>query len=119
MRFWSRHTEGAVSQPRAYLGRAVFLNALKQRSRRREELPLEAIPEPLTDEPLHVDPIEMERAITGLSTRLQTVIRLRFYLGLTFHEIGSALRISTNTAASRCRYGIQQLRKVFEPKTSR
>lgn len=40
-------------------------------------------------------------------------IFLKVFDGLTFKEIGSACGISTNTAASRYRYGIEKLREAL------
>jgi RNA polymerase sigma-70 factor (ECF subfamily) len=62
-----------------------------------------------------LDPIEMEQAVEGLPPPQQTIIRLRFYMGLTFAEIGKSLSISMNTAASRCRYALERLRRVLRP----
>ena len=58
-----------------------------------------------------VEPFELERAVADLPVSQQAVIRLRFYLGLSFREIGTALSISANTAASRSRYAIRALRQ--------
>jgi RNA polymerase sigma-70 factor (ECF subfamily) len=40
------------------------------------------------------------------------VITLKVWGGLTFAEIADALRIPPNTAASRYRYGLTELRKL-------
>ena len=58
-----------------------------------------------------LDALELERAIASLPPAQQVVIRLRFYLGLSFREIGRNLSISTNTAASRTRYALAGLRR--------
>jgi RNA polymerase sigma-70 factor (ECF subfamily) len=104
----------------AYAARAVYWNALKQRARRRAHVSLEAVPEAALpragragDE--YLDPFELERAIAGLPPAQQTVIRLRFYLGLSFAEIASNLSISVNTAASRSRYALAKLRRALRP----
>ena len=57
-----------------------------------------------------LDALELERAVASLPPA-QVVIRLRFYLGLSFREIGNNLSISTNTAASRTRYALAGLRR--------
>jgi len=40
------------------------------------------------------------------------VITLKIWGGLTFAEIAAALEIPANTAASRYRYGLAELRKL-------
>ncbi len=127
-RVWQRLDAVAPGALKAYLFRAVELNALKRRSRRKESAfggPLDALADvPATkggtepEDPL--DPLELERALAGLPTTQQAVLRMKFYAGMTFREIGAALTISTNTASSRCRYGIEALRKALggmRPKT--
>ena len=54
---------------------------------------------------------EIKDALAGLSHDQQEVVVLKIWCGQTFEEIGSALGISPNTAASRYRYGIEHLRK--------
>ena len=109
-----RRTE--IRAPESYLARAVRWNAIKRRSRRKPNVDLAAIGEPTTtDDPNRLDAIEIERAVAGLPVAQQSVIRLRFYLGLTFREIGNNLSISTNTAASRTRYALTNLRKRLGP----
>lgn len=44
----------------------------------------------------------------------QEVIILKFFEELTFKEIASVCGVSTNTAASRFRYGMHKLRKLLE-----
>jgi RNA polymerase sigma-70 factor (ECF subfamily) len=92
----------------------VRWNAIKRRARRGRELPMDAPPEATTDfnSPAgRLDALELERAIASLPSAQQVVIRLRFYLGLSFREIGANLSISTNTAASRTRYALAGLRR--------
>ncbi len=109
---WRRAQDRPIANLAGYLGRAVYWNALKRRARRRADLPLEALGDPATG-PSHdeLDPFDLERAIAELPASQQTAIRLRFYLGLSFREIGSNLAISTNTAASRVRYALATLRR--------
>jgi RNA polymerase sigma-70 factor (ECF subfamily) len=47
-----------------------------------------------------------------LPAEQKEVLFLKIIDGLTFKEIGSACGISTNTAASRYRYGIGRLREA-------
>jgi RNA polymerase sigma-70 factor (ECF subfamily) len=43
------------------------------------------------------------------------VLVLKIWNELTFHEIAGALGISQNTAASRYRYGLANLKKSLQP----
>jgi RNA polymerase sigma-70 factor (ECF subfamily) len=111
---WRASRNGEIRQPSSYLARAVRWNAIKRRSRRGRELPMDAPPDAVTDlnSPTgRLDVLELERAIASLPPAQQVVIRLRFYLGLSFREIGKNLSISTNTAASRTRYALAGLRR--------
>ncbi len=111
---WRALRQGAIRQPASYLARAVRWNAIKRRARRGRELPMDAPPEATTDHDSvadRLDALELERAIASLPSAQQVVIRLRFYLGLSFREIGANLSISTNTAASRTRYALAGLRR--------
>ena len=111
---WRALREGEIRQPASYLARAVRWNAIKRRARRGRELPMEALPEAATNHDSaadRLDALELERAIALLPPAQQVVIRLRFYLGLSFREIGNNLSISTNTAASRTRYALAGLRR--------
>lgn len=100
-----------IRSPEAYLARAARWNAVKRRARRVRLSPLDAVAESVGEsDPNHLHAIELERAIASLPVAQQSVIRLRFYLGLSFREIGCNLSISTNTAASRTRYAIANLR---------
>jgi len=112
-RLWQRRPP---DDPSAYAHRAVTLNAIKRRMRRRRMVPLEAAGDVLaahtpSAEPL--DPLEMERAVAVLPPVQQAVIRMRFYLGLSMAQISRNLSISSNTVASRCRYALAALRKAL------
>lgn len=113
-----------IRRPAAYIARSVYWNALKRRARRRADLSLEAVPESALAQPdgaagQHLDPFELERAVAELPSAQQTVIRLRFYLGLSFAEIAKNLSISINTAASRSRYALARLRRALRPDAER
>lgn len=56
------------------------------------------------------------RSADELPTEQKEVVFLKVFDGLTFKEIGSVCGVSTNTAASRYRYGIQKLREALEGK---
>jgi RNA polymerase sigma-70 factor, ECF subfamily len=54
---------------------------------------------------------ELTRALRRLPAAQREVITLKIWNDLTFQEIGQALGISENTAASRFRYAIEALRR--------
>lgn len=53
-----------------------------------------------------------QQALEKLPDTQREVLSLKLWGGLTFSEIGTALGISANTAASRYRYGLEELRKL-------
>lgn len=53
-----------------------------------------------------------QQALEKLPDAQREVLSLKLWGGLTFSEIGAALGISANTAASRYRYGLEELRKL-------
>jgi|OpeIllAssembly_1097287.scaffolds.fasta_scaffold97184_2 RNA polymerase sigma-70 factor (ECF subfamily) len=63
-----------------------------------------------------VEDRELSQLIQSAMSRLpdiyREVITLKVWGGLTFAEIADALRIPPNTAASRYRYGLTELRKL-------
>jgi RNA polymerase sigma-70 factor (ECF subfamily) len=54
----------------------------------------------------------MTTALNQLPETYREVITLKVWGDLTFSEIGEALSIPANTAASRYRYGLSELRKL-------
>ena len=53
----------------------------------------------------------VQQGLAMLSAEQREVIMLKIWGELTFAEIGDALHIPANTAASRYRYGLSELRK--------
>jgi RNA polymerase sigma-70 factor (ECF subfamily) len=53
----------------------------------------------------------VEAALAKLVVEQREVIVMKLWGGLTFAEIGDALGVSLNTAASRYRYGLERLEK--------
>ncbi|MGA2266636.1 MAG: sigma-70 family RNA polymerase sigma factor [Phycisphaerae bacterium] len=101
----------------AYVSRAVEHNALKALARRRVSASLDEANPPASMEPspdeadeLEIDPVTVEQALMQLPTAQQVVIRMKYYMGYSFRQIGDVLAISINTAASRCRYALAALR---------
>ncbi len=54
----------------------------------------------------------IQSAMSRLPDMYREVITLKVWGGLTFAEIGDALGIPANTAASRFRYGLAELRRL-------
>jgi RNA polymerase sigma-70 factor (ECF subfamily) len=54
----------------------------------------------------------IQEAMEKLPDLYREVITLKVWGGLTFAQIAETLRIPPNTAASRYRYGLQELRKL-------
>ena len=54
-------------------------------------------------------------ALTELPAEQRVVVHLKLWEGLTFEEIANTLEIPQNTAASRCRYGLDKLRECLRP----
>lgn len=121
---WKRRAEIGLVNIEAYVFRAVQINALKCRARRREHVSLDT-PDAINtavaanededaESAIQIDPLTLEKALAGLPETQQAVIRMKYYVGLSFREIGVALSISSNTAASRCRYALNALKKMLK-----
>lgn len=54
----------------------------------------------------------LQRAMSRLPDMYRDVITLKIWGGLTFAEVAEALDIPANTAASRYRYGLDELRQL-------
>jgi RNA polymerase sigma-70 factor (ECF subfamily) len=116
VRFWrSRHR---VAEPIAYLYACVKRCALDwRRGRGRRSRREEAAARPEA-EPLFAGPLEEEErraavaaALGHLPEEQREVLVMKVWGGLTFPQIGEALRTSPNTAASRYRYALAKLRE--------
>ena len=82
----------------------------KQARHGHEELPLLIAPEDSLDEDLEA----LRKALGRLDPDRWEVVSLKVYQQLTFAEIGEVLGISPNTAASRYRYALEDLRRMLE-----
>ncbi|HWW00559.1 MAG TPA: sigma-70 family RNA polymerase sigma factor [Candidatus Acidoferrum sp.] len=58
---------------------------------------------------------ELSAALGQLPPDQRAVVHLKLWEGRTFAEIGVALDIPPNTAASRYRYGLDKLRELLRP----
>jgi len=121
---WKRLDRVHPDRLKGYTYRAVRFNALKRRARRRTHVGLDvtgelAAPEADASEEPSLDPLELERAIEGLGEAQKAVLRMRYYVGLSFRQNGVTLTISTNTASSRCRYALNALRRALAARKPR
>ena len=116
---WRRWNAMPMDHPARYVSRAITLNALKRRQRIRTTAPIEAAGEIAAEQETtpDLDPLMLEQLLAELPPAQQAVLRTRFYLGLTFEQIGVSLSISANTAASRCRYALATLRRRLAAET--
>ena len=114
-------TEGAlerIQDPRAYLfaslRRAAARISLDRRKRQSSEAP--AGTELMAKQADGFAPASarLERALASLPYEQREVLALKVDGGLTFEEIGAALGIRANTAASRYRYALEKLRLALE-----
>ena len=58
----------------------------------------------------------IQEAMSKLPENYRAVVALKTWGGLTFAEIAEALEVPANTAASRYRYGLEELRKTLGSK---
>jgi RNA polymerase sigma-70 factor, ECF subfamily len=112
----ARATLPSVCNLRAYLFTSLRHAAAKAAARRRaargDPLPdALAAPKPAAL-PLGVA-ARLERALAALPTDRREVIALKIDAGLTFREIAAVLGIRANTAASRYRYALAELRDIL------
>lgn len=115
---WQRRGDGAPP-PLALVfatihRRAIDLARREDRRAARERAALEPPPEDWFD--AGAEDRELRQTIQNAMSRLpeiyREVITLKIWGGLTFAGIANALGIPANTAASRYRYGLEELRKL-------
>jgi RNA polymerase sigma-70 factor (ECF subfamily) len=119
VRFW-RHQRGLPGDPVALLVtsiRRAACDLARRQSRRgaREERAGPEMAEPCFLPAASVEGEERRAAIEEAMRRLpgeqREVLVLKIWGELTFEQIGAALDVSTNTAASRYRYALAALRR--------
>ena len=122
LNIWRNRERSNITNLRAYINRAVWVNSLKYRAQKIYWVPFEpdllekqGMQEALNEEESAFDlpPAELEKALMRLPLAQQTALRLRYYGSMSFKEISKALNISINTASSRCRYALQTLRQTI------
>jgi RNA polymerase sigma-70 factor (ECF subfamily) len=119
VRFWKARDR--ADDPAAYLFGCVRRVALEWlRTRRRRIIREERVARPERTEPLFVSAPEkaerqaiIEAALAKLPEEQRAVLVLKIWGGLTFPQIGEALDIPANTAASRHRYALARLRELL------
>jgi RNA polymerase sigma-70 factor (ECF subfamily) len=60
------------------------------------------------------DTVELQKALQELPREQREVLVLKIWGEQTFDSIGNTLDISPNTAASRYRYGLEQMRQLLK-----
>lgn len=115
---WQRQGDGAPP-PLALVFATIHRRAIdrvrsEDRRTGREQAAIEPQPESWFD--TSVEDRELNKliqdAMNRLSDEYRVVITLKVWGDLTFAEIAEALGIPANTAASRYRYGLAELRKL-------
>jgi len=112
---WKRLPDITPNKLSHYVYRAVRQNARKRRLRLREQAAGgdDCATRLTPDRSSTFDPIELDDALATLPLPQRNVVRMKYYFGMTFKQIGESLSISTHTAASRCRYALTKLRNLF------
>ena len=118
VRFWTaRHR---ADDPAAYLFACVRTAALdlrrgSQRRGRREQAVARS--HTAADEPMFAAAVEqderraaVEAALAGLPENQREVVVMKLWARLSFPQIGAALGVPADTAASRYRYALEKLR---------
>ena len=104
------------------------VNLARDRLRTKRSQPCElneaAAPAPNTDEPernaiFGEQARHLNRAIAQLGYEQREVIMLHLRGGMKFREIADLQAVSTNTAKSRYRYGLENLRRLLTDKEKR
>ena len=116
VRFW--RARDRVAEPAGYLYACVKHSALdRQRQRKRQARRDEAAARPEAETLFAVPQEDDERgvavsaALRHLPEDQREVLVMKIWGDLSFPQIAEALRISTNTAASRYRYALIRLRE--------
>jgi len=121
VRFWQ--ARGRAADATAYLFACVRTAALdRQRSRiARRQREAAVAREPLLAGPPELDDRRhlIETALAQLPLDQRAVVVLKIWSDLTFSQIAAALRISSNTAASRYRYAMARLQTLLAPEVTR
>ena len=106
-----------VRRPRAYLLRMVSHACVDEgrREARHSEvaLDLDLVESTAPDPESRLEAERASRRLATLPTKQREALYLRFFADLSYREIGRISRVSTFTAASRCRLGLRRLRNLI------
>jgi RNA polymerase sigma-70 factor (ECF subfamily) len=91
--------------------RSAWVDALRRRTVAREE-PVEANVAGASGGDLAAA-IDVRRALLALPEEQREAVVLHLFDGSSFREIGAMTNVSTSTAASRYRLGIERLRRII------
>ncbi len=99
--------------------RSISLDLLRRDARRARREATAVLESEQTTEPHFASDDESQRALADAVDRLpneqREVVVMKIWNELTFQEIGTVLGISQNTAASRYRYALTNLKKNLLP----
>ena len=99
--------------------RSLALDFIRRDARRaRREATVLADTDPITEPQFQLEDdtqSALAAAIESLPSDQREVLVLKIWNDLTFNEIAGALGISQNTAASRYRYALSNLKKTLQP----
>jgi len=117
VRFWRRNHNLANRGLLYAMVRSIALDLIRRDSRRaRREAVVVSESEHSVEPQLQLEN-ESQQALAMALQRLPSdqreVLVMKIWNDLTFAEIGEALGVSQNTAASRYRYGLAALRKIL------
>lgn len=97
---------------RAYLYTVARHEAYNLLRRKKRECPMHILPERIADPATGT--VEWQELLHTLPVEQREVIAMKVYEEMTFDEIASIVGASSNTVASRYRYGIAKLREVMK-----
>jgi RNA polymerase sigma-70 factor (ECF subfamily) len=91
------------------IARNVYLKTLRIQSR---QLPLEAVPEPVSvPPPPEIDPAALQSALNELPEEFRTPLVLFYFREFSYQEIADQLRVPMGTVMSRLARGKDHLRR--------
>ncbi len=119
VRFWQRSGKSQIQDPAAYLClcvRSASIDHLRAKNRRARRNSTSTAPEQIFECPLELAERRalLERSLEKLPIEQREVVTLRIWGELTFPQISEVIGVPVNTAASRFRYGLESLRRLFE-----
>ena len=119
VRFWRRNQSPANRGLLYAMVRSIALDLIRKDTRRaRREAAVVSESEHSVEPQFQIED-ESQQALAMALDRLpndqREVLVMKIWNDLTFAEIGEALGVSQNTAASRYRYGLAALKKTLPP----